>query len=164
MYNDVNNNFSLKIDENTIEIKISKKHRLAKRILAIVLEEDQVIKQWQKQLVYPSKGISNAVTPEFWPFKLPPNEIEDNKMLKGEYEWTLLYGYVLAASGKDSFTKADLRQVYKDTERLNLNNYKSLSTNVKKCLNKGFFSGDLIGQIVLTEKGKEHIQNKLVVA
>lgn len=175
----MNELFELRADQDCYTIVIKRDSNLAKRILSFLLsidERDFTSKQIptrmlsQKTETFPIKNhtpsttnTSLTITPSSWPFEVSVEDIEQKKLLKGEYEWILLYGYVLLSQGIEDFGKPEIKQVYTATNRLTQNNYKSFSTNIKKCLDRGYFSINQTSLFTVTDEGKNHICKRLML-
>ena len=59
---------------------------------------------------------------------------------KKEVEWVLVYAYYCSEQGNKFFTKDDLRQCYKDTNRHTDSRLKNFSTNVKSLISGKYIS------------------------
>lgn len=170
--------FELHAEQDLYKIVLKRNSTLAKKILSILFKEDSFITEniennnssnkllslYNNESSYEISAHISDTTPTSsfsWSLQFSPELIEQDKLLKSEYEWLLLYGYALFKEGKVGFEKADLKKLYIATNRLNQSNYKSFSTNIKKCLSKNYFSMNECGSLFLTEEGKNLVFSRL---
>lgn len=176
----MNDLFELHADHTTYTIVLKRNSSLANKILPLLLhdinftEENHFLK---KNTIEVSSPQSDTIpderkaskfpdfpiptTPNNWSLEISPQTIEEESIFRGEYEWVLLYGYILSINGKELFGKVDLKQLYKETNRLTKTRYKSFAPNLNICIKRNLFSIKEDGVFFITDEGKQHIEYKL---
>lgn len=71
-----------------------------------------------------------------------------------ESEWVLIYALYASEEGTSTFTSDDLRQMYKESNRMTDVRNKNFSTNVKKAVSSDWFTTVNSTEYALTAKGK----------
>lgn len=134
-------------------------HFLKKNTIEASSLQSETIPDERKASKFPDSPI--PTTPNNWSLEISPQTIEEENIFRGEYEWVLLYGYILSIQGKELFGKADLKQLYKEINRLTKTRYKSFSPNLNICIKRNLFSVKEDGVFLITDEGKQHIKYKL---
>lgn len=73
---------------------------------------------------------------------------------KTEQEWILIYALYCSDEGENTFTADDLRQMYRDTNRMTTARNKNFSTNLKKAVTSNWFLAINDNDYALSEGGK----------
>lgn len=81
-------------------------------------------------------------------------EVVMKNLPKKEVEWLLIYAMYCSEQGEKSFTAADLRKMYRESNRLTDARSKNFTTNIKQAVNAGWFSAVNSEDYSLSEIGK----------
>ncbi len=73
---------------------------------------------------------------------------------KTEVEWILIYALYVSNDGEKTFTAEDLRQMYRDTNRMTETRNKNFSTNIRKAVTADWFVAINDNDYALSENGK----------
>ena len=82
-------------------------------------------------------------------------------LTSSEYEWIIIYADDILKDGHDTFTRENLIERYQSSNRWSINNQKNLSNSIKGAVLKGWISALNDNDFILTDKGREQIQEIL---
>ena len=86
-------------------------------------------------------------------------EIVMKDLPKTEIEWILIYCFYASKFGNDSFTEADIKELYEVSKRRNVNRMKNFSANFAKVLSNGCTRILNENEYIIVKKGIEQAIN-----